>query len=75
MKNVIYVKLLEEGTTVFRPVPAVKVMGNVYRIESEDSYNPENETWEFLPGSLAKVTEVFFGGKPALLQLSFMPNP
>jgi len=41
MENIIYVKLLEEGTEVFRPVLAMKVRENVYRLGGEDTYDPQ----------------------------------
>ena len=45
----IYVALLNEGTEVRRPVKAVKLYENVYRIV-EQPYDREDETWQFKPG-------------------------
>jgi len=55
MKETIYINLLEEGTTVYRPVEAIKLDDNIYQILGEDIYCPEDETWEFLPGEIVKA--------------------
>jgi hypothetical protein len=47
----IYVKLLNEGTNVWRPVKAVQVLDKVYRIISENS-DPDDEKWAFSTGDL-----------------------
>ncbi len=54
----IYVRLLNEGTEVFRPVLAKKLAGGRYKIIKKDYYDPEDEEWEFPPGSIVGlVTE------------------
>ena len=45
----IYVALLDEGVDVWRPVRAKHLVGNVFRIVDE-SYDRENESWQFEPG-------------------------
>ncbi len=50
MERTIYIKLLEEGTKVYRPVPAIEVKKNVYEIKGDNIYDPEDEIWEFKPG-------------------------
>jgi hypothetical protein len=47
----IYVRLLDEGTDVFRPSAAVALGGDVYELLRPESYDPEDERWEFEPGS------------------------
>ena len=49
----IYIALLDEGTEVWRPVEAVRVSQNVYRIISENP-NPEDERWEFARDDLVQ---------------------
>ena len=51
----IYVKLLNEGTNVFRPTSALVRDQNAYLILGDDKYDPEDEIWEFTPGSLVYV--------------------
>lgn len=46
----VYVRLLDEGTLVYRPVPATKEKNGVCILRGEDVYDSEVETWEFLPG-------------------------
>ena len=47
----IYVKLLGEGTEVYRPVFANRRSLNIYEI-NEQFYEPEDEHWEFPPRSV-----------------------
>lgn len=51
----IYVKLLDEGTDVWRPVRAERAGAETYQIIDQEV--PEDEVWEFAPGSLVIVTE------------------
>ena len=46
----VFVRLLDEGTDVMRPVPASRVSNGIYKLLKTDDYDPEYETWEFLPG-------------------------
>jgi len=45
----IYVKLLDEGVLVWRPVMADRVSGDVYQIANQP-YDSQAEHWEFAPG-------------------------
>lgn len=49
--EVIYVRLLDEGLDVWRPVQAQKIDEHVYRI-SDQPYDRDDETWAFEPGSI-----------------------
>ncbi len=57
MTEKIYIQLLGEGTIVYRPVPALKIEDNVYKIEGYNIYDPDDEEWEFLPGTFVIVEE------------------
>ncbi len=46
----IYVALLDEGTDVWRPVDAIDRGGGLFEIPV-DTTVPEDETWQFAPGS------------------------
>lgn len=48
----IYVALLEEGTTCWRPVKAVQVGEGVYQILEQPI--PDDELWEFHPGEVVR---------------------
>ena len=47
----IYVELLDEGTTVWRPVEAVHINGDRYRILTEPIVE---ETWAFQTGEIVR---------------------
>lgn len=51
----IYVQLLNEGTKVYRPAPAFSVGPNVVIILLPDTYDPEDEEWEFKPGTTVRT--------------------
>ncbi|HEY4196658.1 MAG TPA: hypothetical protein VGM63_14040 [Mucilaginibacter sp.] len=55
MVKTIYIKLLDEGVDVYRPVPAVEIEDNTFEIMGHDIYDPENEVWEFSPGTFVAV--------------------
>jgi hypothetical protein len=54
----IFIPLLDENVDVWRPVKAVLLFDNVYRI-ADQSYDHETESWEYEPG-----TEVVCEAKP-----------
>lgn len=51
----VYVRLLGEGTEVFRPVPATMTSASTCILGGAEFYDPEDEQWEWLPGTLVKV--------------------
>jgi hypothetical protein len=55
MKTTIYMQLMDEGTTVYRPVEAEKITSDSYLILESNEYDNEDETWEFPPGSIVLV--------------------
>ncbi len=50
----VYVPLLNEGTSVVRPTQGVKLAESVYRILPTSDYDPDDEQWEFPPGSVVE---------------------
>lgn len=50
----IYVELLDEGTPTIRPTTGIYVAENVYRLLPTANYDPDDETWAFLPGSVVR---------------------
>ncbi|NBX67030.1 MAG: hypothetical protein EBQ96_08555 [Proteobacteria bacterium] len=48
----IYVTLLDEGTPTIRPTKAIVLEKNLYQLLPTPNYDPEDETWEFLPNSI-----------------------
>jgi hypothetical protein len=53
-ETVVYVRLLDEGTDVWRPVRAIPLANGIFEIGEPEDYDPETETWEFPPHT--KVT-------------------
>ncbi len=51
MTEEIYIALLDEGVDVWRPAPAWKIADATYIILRPDDYDPDDETWQFPPGS------------------------
>lgn len=47
----IFVYLEDEGVDVWRPTQAEHVGGQVYRLLATPDYDPDDEHWEFPPGS------------------------
>ena len=52
-RTTVYVKLKDEGTDVWRPAPAEDLGEDQYRLLPTDDYDPEDEAWEFPPGTVA----------------------
>jgi hypothetical protein len=50
----VYVRLLDEGTTVLRPTKAVHIEDLVYRILPTEDYDSQTELWQFPPGSIVE---------------------
>lgn len=48
-ERVIYVKLLDEGTDVWRPVPATELSDGTFQLGEPNDYDPDAEVWEFPP--------------------------
>ena len=49
------VRLLNEGTTVSRPTQALDMGDGIFELLPTPDYDPEDEEWEFPPGSLVRV--------------------
>ncbi len=68
---IVYVKLLNEGTEVWRPVSAVFLGNSCYKLMGTDIFDPEDEEWEFLPGSHVKTISKESEGKLILIANGF----
>jgi hypothetical protein len=56
--KILYVQLLEEGAPTFRPTKAEILGNNLYKLLPTEDYDPEDEVWEFLPGSTVSKKEI-----------------
>lgn len=50
----IYIKLLDEGTKVARPTQGLPLQNDLYLVLPTPNYNPDDEHWEFSPGSVVR---------------------
>jgi len=50
----LFIYLLEEGTDVWRPTQAVAIGDGLFKILPTPEYEPEDEVWEFPPGSIVR---------------------
>ncbi len=66
----VYVPLLEEGTPTSRGTQAVDLGNGHYRLLSTSNYDPEDEIWKFLPGSVVRCEERMFEGKVYLIAVA-----
>ena len=69
MKKIIYVQLLNEGSVAYRPVSANEITENIYKIDGSECYNPEDEEWEFLPGTCVLVEKQNLSGGAVLVAI------
>ena len=54
----IYVRLLDEGTDCTRPTQGIVLEDGLIQLLPTDNYDPDDEHWEFLPGSIVRAKEV-----------------
>lgn len=69
----IYVKLLNEGTEVYRPVLAKRINESVYFIPDTAIHDVDDETWEYPPGSRVQVTQRLLSGELKLVATGLDP--
>jgi hypothetical protein len=62
----VYVGLLDEGVEVWRPVASTRLADGMYRL-TDDA--PDDECWEFPPGSIVVAEERNLDGGPTLVAL------
>jgi len=50
----IYIRLIDEGTEVFRPTEAEELANGLFKLLPSPDYDPDDEQWEFGPGSIVR---------------------
>ena len=50
----IYIRLLDEGVDSWLPTTGEKITDTVYKVLPTDDYDPNDEDWEFIPGTVVK---------------------
>jgi hypothetical protein len=63
----VYIPLLNEGTAVVRPTEALKLGENVWRVLPTKDYDPNDEEWEFPPGSIVECRRETRNGQEILV--------
>jgi hypothetical protein len=66
----VYVKLLDEGTPVFRPVQAEVLDNLTARLLPIRDYDKNEEEWEFPPGAIVKCEHRIMEGKNVLVAVA-----
>lgn len=66
-KQIIYIPLLNEGVPVFRTTKGVEKSDGTYEVLKTDDYDPDDEEWEFEPGSIVKCEMEIRDGEKVLV--------
>lgn len=51
----VYVELLDEGSEAWRPTQAVELRNGLFQLLPTAGYDPEDESWAFLPGEIVRL--------------------
>jgi len=68
-KETIYIELLNEGTSVWRPTSALQVGPHTYVVLPTPNFDPEDEEWKFPPGSVVAGEVQTHGGEDILVAI------
>ena len=63
LEDSVFVRLLNEGTDVWRPARAERLLDSAFRLLAPTNYEPEDEEWEFPPGSMVACELRTIGGE------------
>ena len=69
----VYVELLNEGTTVYRPTQAQPLGDGVYLVMPTVNYDPEDEEWAHPPGSRVRCSRETLDGQELLVARRRVP--
>jgi hypothetical protein len=68
----VYVRLLDEGADVWRPVSATALPDGTFRLAEPDGYDSEAEVWEFPPHARVKcASKRFADGEEGLVAIAY----
>jgi hypothetical protein len=70
IKSTIYISLLEEGTVVFRPTQGVALDTDIFEVLPTDDYDPEDEVWQFPPGTVVRCEKQKRDGEEILIAVA-----
>ena len=63
----VFVHLLNEGTSVLRPAQAIASGGMRFKLVEPEGYDPDDEQWEFPPGSEVECRVEILAGREVLV--------
>jgi len=63
----VYVRLLNEGTDVLRPVEATRMSNGAFKLLKPEHYDAEDEEWEFEPDSIVLCELKLISGQLTLV--------
>jgi len=66
----IHVRSLDEDTDCSRPTQGVVLGDGLFKLLPTGNYDPDDEHWEFLPGSMVRAREVRNAGGIYLLAVA-----
>lgn len=72
-RELIYVALLDEGTSVWRPTQAEKALDGTCLVLPTPQYDLQDETWEFPPGSRVTCEKRRLAGNEVLVAVRSVP--
>jgi hypothetical protein len=66
----VYVRLLDEGTDIWRPVRATALPDGTFKLARPEGYDPQAELWEFPPHATVRcTTRSFADGEEGLVAI------
>ena len=71
----IYIRLLDEGTDVLRPTEAAKLANGFFKVMPTPGYDPDDEKWEFTPGSIVRGVFRKLGDQDVLVAADIVRDP
>lgn len=74
-EKVVFVSVDHDGTLVYRPVPALFKEKDIYVLEGEHLYDPDQENWQFTPGTYVYVDLVHLDSGDYWIARSEVPPP
>jgi hypothetical protein len=66
-RETVFVFLEDEGTNVWRPTQAQRLADGTYRLLPPADYDPDDEKWEFPPGSIVRCERRKLSGRQKLV--------
>ena len=66
----VFVKLLGEGTRVYRPAKATLIGSDLVQLLEPADYDADDEDWEFKPGSVVRIERQHLAGSSVYVVVS-----